>query len=129
MDDDDGFYDGPDGLENESYDSNGIFHLYRIAEDNPLNEYPDEETSSAVMKRKLRAGPLLIYQKKIKVQLPLMNFQDLKGQETKISLKTRFMALMIMSMMMKMMMSKFIISFLIHIAKFLLLLDIKKRSM
>lgn len=37
-DNDDDFYDGPDESENESYDSN--------AEDNAMNEYPDEETSS-----------------------------------------------------------------------------------
>ncbi|KAK1398405.1 RNA-directed DNA methylation 4 [Heracleum sosnowskyi] len=37
-DNDDDFYDGPDVSENESYDSN--------AEDNAMNEYPDEETSS-----------------------------------------------------------------------------------
>ncbi|KAL8146359.1 hypothetical protein AgCh_004196 [Apium graveolens] len=37
-DNDDDFYDGPDDSENDSYDSN--------AEDNAMNEYPDEETSS-----------------------------------------------------------------------------------
>ncbi|XP_059626405.1 RNA-directed DNA methylation 4 isoform X2 [Cornus florida] len=37
VDDDDGFYDGPDESEYESDDSN--------AEDNPLNDYPDEEAS------------------------------------------------------------------------------------
>lgn len=37
-DNDDDYYDGPDESENESYDSN--------AEDNAMNDYPDEETSS-----------------------------------------------------------------------------------
>ncbi|KAA8549480.1 hypothetical protein F0562_001164 [Nyssa sinensis] len=37
VDDDDGFYDGPVESEFESDDSN--------AEDNPMNDYPDEETS------------------------------------------------------------------------------------
>ncbi|CAI9770758.1 unnamed protein product [Fraxinus pennsylvanica] len=37
VDDDDTFYNGPDDSEYETDDSN--------AEDNPLNEYPDEETS------------------------------------------------------------------------------------
>lgn len=62
VDDDDGFYDGPDESEYGTDDSNGINHInsnlsllkisdcpfwvsFFSAEDNPCNDYPDEETS------------------------------------------------------------------------------------